>query len=158
MGNNFEIKVKQLFERNGFTVLQTGWPDFLIKRNGRYEGIAAVEAKQGSDKVRPNQKEMHNMLKEAGIPVYVVRPETLKAAEKQRFKKIVSITDYASMIKKIEQLESTLKFAESSYYRWLEDEVNTRMKTVKMARLEIEELKEGISVESVILKKEIESE
>ena len=155
MGNNFEIKVKQLFERNGFTVLQTGWPDFLIKRNGRYEGIAAVEAKQGSDKVRPNQKKMHNMLKEAGIPVYVVRPETLKAAEKQRFKKIVSITDYKNMIKNIEQLESTLQCAEKYHYRWMENEVNNRIKIVSTARLEIEELKECLSVESVILRKEI---
>ena len=74
---NFEQRVYDHLKSDGFDVLRSGYPDFMVRRNGRYSGVCAVEVKQGSDKVRPNQKIMHDMFKDAGIPVYVIKPEDL---------------------------------------------------------------------------------
>lgn len=151
MANKFEEKVKMLFERNDFTVLQSGWPDFLVKRHGRYSGIAAVEVKQGHDKVRPNQLKMHNMLKEAGIPVYVIRPEDLGDKTKKRFKKIINITDYKNMIDDINRLEHGISIKEDYYLR----EIEQALKYLSQIRERIDELADSQQIESVILSKEI---
>jgi len=67
--NKSESIVKEIIENKGCTVYKTGFPDFLVKHKSG--AICFVEVKQGSDKVRDNQKEVHDVLKEAKIPVYV---------------------------------------------------------------------------------------
>lgn len=59
-------------------VLRNGWPDFLVIEDGR--GYA-VEVKQPTDSVRPNQATMFEVLESLGILVYVwcpKNPNTLK--------------------------------------------------------------------------------
>ena len=104
---NFEQEVYRLLKDDGFDVLKNGYPDFMVRRNGRYSGVAAIEVKQGNDKVRPNQKEMHDLFKDAGIPVYVIRPEDIyekRNSLKFRFKKIIGFTHYKDMINRINNL------------------------------------------------------
>jgi hypothetical protein len=54
---------------------KSGWPDMLAIRknsNGKIE-VGAYEVKSSKDSVRPNQKEMHNALRDAGLDVSVIR-------------------------------------------------------------------------------------
>ena len=48
--NNFEKKVKLYLEGLGYEVLRNGYPDFMIRRLGKYEGLACVEVKNINDK------------------------------------------------------------------------------------------------------------
>lgn len=66
--NETEKRVFNKLEKH-FRVLRNGWPDFLC---GNSQGICGVEVKH-NDKVRPNQQEMHDLLRRGGVPTYVVR-------------------------------------------------------------------------------------
>jgi hypothetical protein len=156
---DFEQKVYEHLKREGFDVLRSGYPDFMVKRNGRYSGVCAIEVKQGSDKVRPNQTEMHDMFKDAGIPVYVVRPEDLygenntakiKPKAKFRFKKIVTATHYNDMISRINALSSRFNTEKSVYVSLIEG----AMKDMADVGEKVESLMNSIKVESVILKED----
>lgn len=62
--NKFEREVANKLESEGWTVLNSGWPDFLaIKKNakGKWE-LKAVEVKSRGDSLRPNQCEMLDAL------------------------------------------------------------------------------------------------
>ena len=158
---NFEQRVYEHLVADGFDVLRSGYPDFMVRRNGRYTGIAAIEVKQGSDKVRHNQKLMHDMFKEAGIPVYVIRPEDIYEKSKKgytlktpklRFKKIIGATHYNNMVERINSVALMAKNKEDFLIK------NIRNATVAMDKLrcEIDILINSIHVESVILKEPID--
>ena len=160
--NNFEQKVYDHLKREGFDVLRSGYPDFMVQRNGRYSGICAVEVKQGADKVRLNQEIMHNMFKDAGIPVYVIRPEDLYGEDnanirnpkpKFRFKKIVGVTHYNDMIEKVNRLAGQCKTKENYLVRLIEN----AMKDMSKLREEIDSLVNSIKAESIILKEPIDN-
>ena len=160
--NNFEQKVYDHLKSEGFDVLRSGYPDFMVQRNGRYSGVCAIEVKQGSDKVRPNQEIMHNMFKDAGIPVYVIRPEDLYEKDntnirnpkpKFRIKKIVGVTHYNDMIERVNRLVSQCKTKENYLVRLIED----AMKDMSKLREEIDSLANSIKVESIILKEPIDN-
>ena len=73
--NKFEKKMKKEFEKRGWEVLHSGWPDFLlIKRNdaGKVSEIQALEVKSEKDRLRSNQQKMLYTLSEF-IPVRLVR-------------------------------------------------------------------------------------
>ena len=160
---DFENNVYQYLKNEGYDVLRNGYPDFLVQRKGRYSGVCAIEVKQGNDKVRPNQTVMHNMFKDAGIPVYVIRPEDLYGADnknirnpkpKYRFKKIVAVTHYNDMIQRINQLESQCQIKESVLIKLIQNAV----KQMSALREEIDSLTNSIKVESVILKQSIKDQ
>ena len=160
--NNFEQKVYDHLKSEGFDVLRSGYPDFMVQRNGRYSGVCAIEVKQGTDKVRPNQEIMHNMFKDAGIPVYVIRPEDLYGEDntnirnpkpKFRFKKIVGVTHYTDMIERVNGLVSQCETKENYLVRLIEN----AMKEMSKLKEEINSLTNSIKVESIILKKPIDN-
>ena len=154
---DFENKVYQALEREGFDVLRSGYPDFFVRRNGRYGGVAAVEVKQGSDKVRDNQKEMHKLFNEAGIPVYVIRPENVYGKDnmnirnpmlKKRFKKVIGLTHYTNIKEKVTSLSSKLKYKEDYTINLIQNMI----KEMDEIREEVKSLVSGLEVESIILK------
>ena len=158
---NFEQRVYDHLKSDGFDVLRSGYPDFMVRRNGRYSGVCAVEVKQGSDKVRPNQKIMHDMFKDAGLPVYVVRPEDIYGEDnknirtpkpKFRFKKIIGVTHYNDMIQRVSRLESQCKAKENYMVQLIRDVMND----MSELREEVDALKNSMQVESVILKEPID--
>ena len=160
--NNFEQRVYDHLKSEGFDVLRSGYPDFMVQRNGRYSGVCAIEVKQGTDKVRPNQEIMHDMFKDAGIPVYVIRPEDLYGEDntnirnpkpKFRFKKIVGVTHYNDMIERVNRLVGQCKTKENYLVRLIED----AMKDMSKLREEIDSLANSIKVESIILKEPIDN-
>jgi len=55
----FEQAAKEKFEKEGWTVLNSGWPDFLLIRG---QEVKAVEVKSGTDKIRANQKQVLDVL------------------------------------------------------------------------------------------------
>jgi hypothetical protein len=69
--NDFEISVKNHLEKEGWTVLRSGWPDFLCRKKkvGGWE-YQAVEVKTQSGDVRPNQQDMLLSLADL-IPTFV---------------------------------------------------------------------------------------
>jgi hypothetical protein len=129
---DFENKVYQALEREGFDVLRNGYPDFFVRRNGRYRGIAAVEVKQGSDKVRENQKAMHKLFNEAGIPVYVIRPEDVYGKDNTNIRN--------PMLKRRFKKDYTIRL------------IQNLMKEMDEIREEVKSLVSGLKVESIILK------
>lgn len=55
----------------GFTLLRSGWPDFMCAtKNGRW---VAVEVKGPGDETRPNQDAMHAALARAGVKIRILR-------------------------------------------------------------------------------------
>lgn len=55
----------------GFNLYHNGWPDFAIKSpNGR---VLLIEHKSVRDKPKRNQLELHELLKELGLTIHVVR-------------------------------------------------------------------------------------
>ena len=67
----FEKWSASFFKRAGFEVLESGWPDLLVVTpQGR---ICAIEVKQGYDTVKPNQRRVHELLRQAGISTIVLR-------------------------------------------------------------------------------------
>lgn len=69
--NKLEQSVHDAFTKKGFTVLRRGWPDFLIISScGQTLGI---EVKNYLDHLTPVQRQMHDALRNAGIPVYVAK-------------------------------------------------------------------------------------
>ena len=154
---DFENKVYKALEKEGFDVLRSGYPDFFVRRNGRYGGVAAVEVKQGSDKVRDNQKEMHKLFNEAGIPVYVIRPENVYGKDnmnirnpmlKKRFKKVIGLTHYTNIKEKVTSLSSKLKYKEEYTINLIQNMI----KEMDEIREEVKSLVSGLEVESIILK------
>ena len=154
---DFENKVYKALEKEGFDVLRSGYPDFFVRRNGRYGGVAAVEVKQGSDNVRDNQKEMHKLFNEAGIPVYVIRPENVYGKDnmnirnpmlKKRFKKVIGLTHYTNIKEKVTSLSSKLKYKEDYTINLIQNMI----KEMDEIREEVKSLVSGLEVESIILK------
>lgn len=70
--NDYEQAIHDKFRAEGFTVLRNGWPDFLCLSDTR---VFCIEAKQGTDFVKPSQIKMHTALMKLGIPTVVLRPE-----------------------------------------------------------------------------------
>ena len=145
---NFEKKVRNILEAQGHTVYSSGYPDFMVHRSGKYSGVAAVEVKQGSDKVRPNQEEMHKIFKQAGIPVYVIRPESLEENRKLRFRKMINVTHYKDMIERVRNIHNSLEPRETFLLGLIEKCV----KEMSELRCEVEAMSEDLEIEGVILK------
>ena len=139
--NKSETQVAKYFEDQGYTVLSTGWPDLMLIRRGRYEGVATVEVKRGSDKVRPNQEEMHKALRMAGVPIYVVHPNDIRG--NYRFKKIVTLEHYDSLRRQVHIMKSGVQSLEGGIGRLQRDYEEIVM--------EMNRIIEGIEVSGVIL-------
>ena len=145
---NFEKKVRNILEAQEHTVYSSGYPDFMVHRSGKYSGVAAVEVKQGSDKVRPNQEEMHKIFKQAGIPVYVIRPESLEENRKLRFKKIINITHYKDMMERISIIHSALEPRET----YLLGIIEKCVREMSALRDEVRSIKKDLEIDGIILK------
>lgn len=81
--NVSERAVKEALENRGFTVHRNGWPDFLAVRQmegygTKTIGIMGIEVKTGNDKLRPEQKIIHHLLRQARLPVHVLTPGSAK--------------------------------------------------------------------------------
>ena len=73
--NQHESNVAEGLRKKGYnTIITSGWPDLLCRNNSTGD-VVAVECKQRTDRVRPNQRLCHQMLATAGLPVYVVGPK-----------------------------------------------------------------------------------
>lgn len=67
-----EVQAVKRLLLDGWTVLRGGWPDFFCYRvEGGVKEYRAVEVKYGS-RVAAHQREMHQALRDAGIPVDVM--------------------------------------------------------------------------------------
>lgn len=67
-GSEFQDRVKAELEQNGWTVLDSGWPDFLCIKDGK---VQAMEVKRDNEKLRPNQKQLLDVLHKL-IPTRVI--------------------------------------------------------------------------------------
>ncbi len=64
-------------KNQGYTIFRNGDPDFWCKRevSGSPKEIFAAEVKSRKDRLRPAQKKLHELLRECGITVRILRPE-----------------------------------------------------------------------------------
>ena len=107
-----EEEFKNEFEANGYTVVHSGWPDFLIMKNGV---VAGVELKGKNDFVKPNQQEMMDILSAAGINCFV------------SYWKWHEVTNYMEMAGR---QDDVLKTINQRYMRKITG-IITRLKTTK---------------------------
>jgi VRR-NUC domain len=70
MASKFEKSVSEQYQKEGWNVLSNGWPDFLLwKREEGKVCLKFVEVKSENDSIRENQREVLNLLCEAGMVV-----------------------------------------------------------------------------------------
>jgi len=70
--NKREEFVAETAKSYGFEVLGRGWPDFLIYDDARNKAMF-LEVKSKQDQIRPEQKQMHKILRRLGLDVKVIR-------------------------------------------------------------------------------------
>jgi hypothetical protein len=101
--NNNEAQVAKFVEKQGFHIINRGWPDFLcVKREwvqSEYgqnpKGVMCVEVKAGKDTLSKEQTIVHGILKGVGIPVYTIRPEEVLVKRKNlQHKKFLTSDDF----------------------------------------------------------------
>lgn len=68
--NESERLVHDMLTEVGWTVHNSGWPDFLAVRDNE---LRFIEVKHASDEIRPNQAAVHRILQEHGFPVEIAR-------------------------------------------------------------------------------------
>ena len=108
--NDLEKQVKKFLERNEWEVIRNGWPDFLCVRETEFKAaVMAIEVKNSMDKLSENQILIHKILKKAGIAVYVIKPEHLKARKKLYGKLLWSSQNYQDYKWSIKRLSSEFK-------------------------------------------------
>ena len=69
--NHAEEKFLRVALSKGDELLRSGWPDFMLLRDGKFMG---VEVKRGSDRVSPSQAKMFAALERIGLAVFVWNP------------------------------------------------------------------------------------
>src|SRR5712664_2719360 len=77
-GLTLEKRIRKIYERSGWTVLQGGWPDMLAFRRHDYDNgfdVQRIESKAGTSTLRKHQKAIHTALRELGFPVIIERGE-----------------------------------------------------------------------------------
>jgi Holliday junction resolvase len=74
MASQFEQFMIQRVESMGWDVLNKGWPDLLLHKNGKF---LAVEVKSKSDKLKPHQEVMLLALCKAGVECRVAYEDDL---------------------------------------------------------------------------------
>lgn len=143
-GTSSEKKVFEWLTKRNWTVLKRGWPDFLCVRKkkkvpagcmfpdlsdcnphctNKYE-IFCIEVKRNKmDLLRPQQQQMHCILRELGVPVYVVTEESLKLPEKRKVLKL-NHDSLDSLRKRIFYAERSIEAA-SAEVRRMQEELNS---------------------------------
>ena len=80
--NRVEQEAARYYEKDGWSVLNSGWPDFLLYRrrpDGTME-VKAAEIKNRDDHLRDNQKELLEVLSMV-IPTVVAREKRMTRDE-----------------------------------------------------------------------------
>lgn len=112
--NATEKMIKNKLEKRGCIAMHSGYPDFLVVHPSG--SICFIEVKTGEDKVRKNQKAMHEALKKASIPVYVWKtPDDDDKYEKNGIefvdRELLKFINYELMRDWMLRLDETLKAA-----------------------------------------------
>jgi hypothetical protein len=73
LGRQAEAEFRRQAKAAGYLVNRSGWPDYLIWRNGY---PIAVEVKTGRGRLSEAQRVILGALAAGGIPCYIWRPES----------------------------------------------------------------------------------
>ena len=162
--NSFEKKVKLYLEGLGYEVLRNGYPDFMIRRLGRYEGLACVEVKNVNDKLRPEQVKMIDALKKAGLPTYIIRPQdfekggnshkttpTGKQKDIGRCKKVISAKDYNRLAQEISNLKNHLNSRSEYWFDRVLSEIDSELASVFDALDKIKKAEKILETHGIII-------
>tara|TARA_R100000808_G_scaffold22734_1_gene49661 strand:+ start:420 stop:959 length:540 start_codon:yes stop_codon:yes gene_type:complete len=162
--NEFEKKIKLYLEGLGYEVLRNGYPDFMIKRIGRYEGLACVEVKNKKDKLRPEQEKMIKAFKEAGLPTYILRPQDFENPQNShaltptgrkkrigRCKKVISVNDYNKLYKEVLNLKNRLESRSEWWFNELLRKIDEELAEIFNVFDKIKEVEELIKTHGVIV-------
>ena len=91
MLNKTEHEVFKKYTQQGFDVIHSGIPDFILLKDGKLE---FVEVKYSLDNLNPNQLRSISLLKKHNIPVRIERvPEIRKSVLLEKWKKEVDIVE-----------------------------------------------------------------
>ena len=72
--NTNERHVYDMVTSHGWTILRSGWPDYLIVPN--IDRPFGLELKVGKDRITESQRLMHGALHIAGVPVLVLKADS----------------------------------------------------------------------------------
>ena len=166
--NSFERKVKVYLEGLGFEVLRNGYPDFMVRKKGPkwkgHTGLACVEVKSRSDKLRTEQAKMIDAFKELGLPTYILRPQDFERGENShkqtptgkekkigRCKRVISASDYKRLSSEVAHLkqgvESRSKWWLDTVLKEIDNELQHYLKLVD----KISEVEEFIKSHGVVI-------
>ena len=162
--NSFEKKVKLYLEGLGYEVLRNGYPDFMIKRLGQFEGLACVEVKNRNDKLRPEQVKMIDAFKQMGLPTYVLRPQDFEKSENShkqtptgkekligRCKRIISAKDYKRLSDEVQWIKQGI---ESRSEWWLDtvlSQIDNELSKIMKAIDGLKEIEKFIESHGVVI-------
>ena len=162
--NTFERKVKLYLENLGDEVLRNGYPDFMIRRLGRYNGLGCVEVKNRNDKLRPEQVKMIDALKKAGLPTYIIRPQDFEKGESShdltptgkpkhigRLKKVISAKDYNNLANEVRSLRSHLDSRSEYWFNSILTRIDNELKTIFDALDEIKKAEKFLDTHGIII-------
>src|SRR4030042_226789 len=81
--NTTEERAKEYLIKCKWQVLRGGWPDFLCIRESKIGTIIiGIEVKSKEDRISDAQKIMHEVLKIAGLPIYILKEAHLNGEKK----------------------------------------------------------------------------
>ncbi len=162
--NAFEKKVKLYLETLGYEVLRNGYPDFMIRRLGRYNGLGCVEVKNRNDKLRPEQVKMIDALKKAGLPTYIIRPQDFEKGENShkltptgkpkylgRLKKVISAKDYNNLANEVRRLRSHLDNRSEYWFDTVLTRIDDELKSIFDALDEIKKAEKFLETHGIII-------
>jgi hypothetical protein len=162
--NVFEKKVKKYLECLGYEVLRNGYPDFMIRRIGRYDGLACVEVKNRKDKLRPEQVKMIDALKKVGLPTYILRPQDFENSENSheltptgkpkkigRCKKVISGKDYSLIYNKINEIKNSLESRQEWWFNEILSTIDRELSLIFEALDSIKEAEEFLKCQGIVI-------
>jgi hypothetical protein len=83
--SKFENQMYTHYKKKGWTILNSGWPDFLLVKG---DSIKAVEVKAKNDYVKDNQAKVLTVLSKL-MPVFTVHPGPGYGGESDEFHALI---------------------------------------------------------------------
>ena len=162
--NSFEKKVKLYLEGLGYEVLRNGYPDFMIKRLGQFEGLACVEVKNRNDKLRPEQVKMIDAFKQMGLPTYVLRPQDFEKSENShkqtptgkekligRCKRIISAKDYKRLSDQVQSIKQGIESRSEWWFDTVLSQIDNELSKIMKAIDGLKEIEKFIESHGVVI-------
>jgi hypothetical protein len=137
--NESECYVADWLRKEGFQVYRNGWPDFFVY-NPTSEQYFGVEVKRATPKLRREQQEMHDVLRQCGFPSIIMVSEKLMKREMLDDLCQRPLRAVLNPPRPISYVESFINLSVHSVWRNLRDLKNELDDMINLFRMGVNEL------------------